>query len=494
MVSIRSGAIAAGLLLFSAAGAEAKTRPLSAADKAHIAAVENGLLPAVIIKGRPSPAASLSERMRQLRVPGVSIAFFDHGRIVWAKGYGMADVASGRPVTPETLFEAGSISKPVTAMAALRLVEAGKLELDRDVNTRLQAWHVPENAFTAQQKVTLRRLLSHGAGLTVHGFPGYAQGQPLPSVPQILNGAAPANTPAVVVDAVPGTRFSYSGGGYVVTQLMMTEATGKPFPAIVRSEVLTPLGMTHSTYEQPLPDSLRDRAATGYDGNGKPVPGGWHVYPEMSPAGLWTTPSDLARVAIEMQKAQKGRSHRVLSPKMAREMLTHQIGDWGLGFQLTQQDGTFRFGHGGDDVGFKADLEAYTTGTGQGVAILTNGDGGSGLIQEVLRSVARSYGWKAYQPEERSVISVDGAVLDRYVGRYDIPGLATLTVRVRDGGLALLVPVLSPDPQPLLAQSPTQFFNLASGVSIEFVNGADGTPAKMAISGTYGHFEATRTP
>jgi CubicO group peptidase (beta-lactamase class C family) len=480
--------------MFGGVGAEAQTHAPSAADRAHITAIEHGLLPAVLIKGQPVASASLADRMRQTKTPGVSIAFFDHGRIVWAKGYGLADVASGRPVTPATLFEAGSISKPVAAIAALRLVEAGKLDLDQDVNTRLHAWHVPENAFTTQQKVTLRRLLSHGAGLTVHGFPGYARDKPIPSVVQILNGDPPANSPAVVVEAVPGSRWSYSGGGYVISQLLMTEATGKPFPEIVREEVFAPAGMNHSTYKQPLPDEQHARAATGYGGDGKPVPGGWHVYPEMAPAGLWTTPSDLARAAIEIQNEQAGRSHRILSKTMAREMLTRQIGEWGLGFQLTQKDGTFRFGHGGDDAGFKADLEAYATGSGQGVAIMTNGDGGSALIPEVLRAVAKTYGWNAYQPEERSVVRVDPAVLERYVGRYQIPGLTTLTVSVKDGGLALLVPILSPDPQPLLAQSPSQFFNLASGVSIAFIDGAGGAPAKMAIDGAYGHFEAARAP
>jgi CubicO group peptidase (beta-lactamase class C family) len=493
----RIGVVAAGVLALGLAApglSDAQARPLSAADNAHIAAIENGLLPGVVLKGQAHPAASLAERMRQTKTPGVSIAFFDHGRIVWAKGYGLADVASGRPVTPQTLFEAGSISKPVTAIAALRLVEAGKLDLDQDVNTRLQAWHVPQNAFTAEQKVTLRRLLSHGAGLTVHGFPGYERNKAIPSVVQVLNGQAPANTAPVVVEAVPGTRFSYSGGGYVATQLLMTETTGRSFPEIMHEQVFAPAGMIHSTYEQPLPEALQGREATGYDRDGKPIPGGWHVYPEMAPAGLWSTPSDLARAAIEIQKENKGLSHRLLSRKMTRQMLTHQIGDWGLGFQLTQADGTFRFGHGGDDAGFKADLEAFTTGSGQGVAIMTNGDGATTLIPEILRAVAKSYGWNAYRPEVRSVVQVDPAVLARYAGRYQIPGLTTLDVSVKDGALALLVPILSPEPQPLLAQSPTQFFNLASGVDIQFIDAPDGAPAKMAISGAYGRFEAKRAP
>lgn len=492
----RSGMMVAalGAVVFTGATVSAQTRPLSAADKTHIAAIENGLLPGVIIKGRPAPRMSLAEGMRKAKVPGVSIAFFDHERIVWAKGYGLADVASGRPVTPETMFEAGSISKPVAAIAALRLVEAGKLDLDQDVNQRLESWQVPENAFTAQQKVTLRRILSHGAGLTVHGFPGYGRDQTLPSLVQVLNGQPPANTAAVVVDTVPGTRWAYSGGGYVIAQLLMSETTGEAFPDLMRQEVFDRIGMRRSTYAQPLPQPLWDQAATGYDAKGQAVPGNWHVYPEEAPAGLWTTPSDLARAAIEIQNDQAARSHRLLSPKMARQMLTPQIADWGLGFQLTNQDGARRFGHGGDDVGFKADLEAFTTGSGQGVAILTNGDGGTQLIPEILRAVAKSYGWKAYQPEVRAVVSVNPDILARYAGRYQIPGLATFTVAVKDGGLAITVPLLSPDPQPLLAQSPSQFFSLESGVALEFAGGPDKAPAKVTITGPYGRLEAVRMP
>lgn len=475
-------------------GATARAAPLTAADRVHIAAIENGLVPPVVIKGRPAPTSTLAKRMAQTKVPGVSIAFFDHGRVVWAKGYGLADIASGRPVTPETMFQAGSISKPLTAVAALRLVEAGKLELDQDVNARLRDWRVPENTFTAWQKVTLRRLLSHGAGLTVHGYNGYARDEPFPTTVQVLNGQAPANSAPVVVEAVPGSRWAYSGGGYVVTQLLLAETTGLSFPDLMREEVLKPAGMAHSTYEQPLPEPLYSRAATGYRRNGEPVVGNWHVYPEMAAAGLWTTPSDLARWAIDVQASYAGRSHRLLSPAMARQMLSHQIGPWGLGVQLTDQDGTRRFGHGGDDQGFQNDLEAFITGSGQGLVIMTNGDAGSELIPEILRAVARTYGWKALQPEERAVVAVDPAVLGRYAGVYEIAGVAKLTLTVKDGRLYAAAPVLSPDPFELMAQSPTQFFIQSNGLTMEFVTNAEGAPTKINIGGPFGQYEAKPAP
>jgi CubicO group peptidase (beta-lactamase class C family) len=493
-LGLKMGAIGALLAGCAWIGAPALAAPLTADDQAHIAAIENGLLPPIVIKGRSTPAQTLATRMAQLKVPGVSIAYFDRGRIVWARGYGLADVAGGRPVTPETLFQAGSISKPLTASAALRLVQAGKLDLDQDVNARLQGWKVPENAFTAQQKVTLRRLLSHGAGLTVHGYNGYRRDEPVPTTVQVLNGQPPANSRPVVVEAVPGSAWAYSGGGYVLTQLLLSETTGMSFPDLMRREVLAPVGLAHSTYQQPLPEPLWGRAATGYRRNGEPVAGNWYVYPEMAAGGLWTTPSDLARWAIEIQNDAAGRSHRLLSQAMARQMLTHQIGPWGLGFQLTDQNGTRRFGHGGDDQGFQNDLEAFTTGSGQGVAIMTNGDAGIDLIPEILHAVARAYGWKALQPEERAVVAVDPAILARYAGPYEIAGLAKVTVTLKDGRLFADVPALAPEPFELMAQSPTQFFITSNGLEAQFVTDAAGASTAMKISGPFGRYEAKRTP
>ena len=287
----------------------------------RIERIQNGLLPAVLVKGDPVTTTKLADRMAALHVPGVSIAVIHDGKIEWARGFGVTRVG-GPPVTPETLFQAASISKPVAAMAVLRLVEAGKIGLDTDVNQYLKTWKMPENSFTAKTKVTVRELLTHTAGLTVHGFAGYAFGAPVPTLVEVLNGEKPANSAPIRVDTLPGTIWRYSGGGYVVAQELVQDVTGEPFPKVMHDTVLAPIGMTKSTYEQPLPKSRMDEVATPYRGDGQPVPGGPHVYPEMAPAGLWTTPSDLARYAIEVQKSLAGKANHVLSAAMVRQMLT----------------------------------------------------------------------------------------------------------------------------------------------------------------------------
>jgi CubicO group peptidase (beta-lactamase class C family) len=443
--------------------------PLAAAqDLDRIRAVETGLMPPVVLKGRPAPRHTIEERMKALNVNGVSIAVIQDYAIEWAKGYGFADMETKRPVTAETLFLAGSISKPVTAAGALALVDQGKVKLDDDVNSYLKSWKVPENEFTKEQKVTLRRLLSHTAGLTVHGFPGYNAASAVPAIPQILDGVKPANTPAVRVDLVPGSTFRYSGGGYTVAQLMMTEVMGVPFPALMQRAVLAKAGMRQSTFENPLPQRLTALAASGYKGNGDAVPGRYHTYPEMAAAGLWTTASDLARFAIEIQKSREGRSNQILKQGAIEQMLRPEKQNYGLGFGITERDGLKRFGHGGTDAGFQAVLSA--TVDGRGFVVMTNSENGARLAGEIALAVAAAYGWPD-KPREREAIAMTPKALTQFAGEYEAVRIGRVKIRV-DGDHLLFV-----DPRlgdvPLYPQSADTFFSMGGVPDIKFA--ADGS-------------------
>jgi CubicO group peptidase (beta-lactamase class C family) len=373
----------------------------------RIRRVEHGLLTPAIIAGEPA-GMSLAERMRHYRVPGVSVAVINNGRIEWAKAWGVIEAGGAVPVDTATLFQAASISKPVSALAALRLVEQGRLTLDADVNAALTSWQVEENGHTATSKVTLRRLLSHNAGLTVHGFRGYAEGEAVPTLVQLLDGSAPANSPRVRPDTVPGAIWRYSGGGSSVAQLLMQDVTGRDFAVLVRELVLAPAGMAHSTFEQPLPASRHGQAAVAHRMSGEPLPGRWHTYPELFAAGLWTTPSDLARLAIEVQRSYAGTSDRILSPAMTREALTMQAGDYGLGFGVARGDGWTSFSHGGSNQGYRAMLYAFAD-RGQGAVIMTSGDMGGPLLGELMRAIAEVYGWPAQRAIARAVVPVAAA-------------------------------------------------------------------------------------
>jgi CubicO group peptidase (beta-lactamase class C family) len=392
------------------------------------------LLPPTVTQGEKPATTKLTDRMAALHVPGVSIAVIHDGKIEWAKGYGVVSMG-GAMVTPETLFQAASISKPVTAMAVLHLVQTGKLNLDNDVNQYLKSWKVPTNSFTGKTKITLRELLSHTAGMTVHGFPGYASEAPVPTLVQVLNGEKPANSPAIYVDIAPGSEWRYSGGGFVVTQQLVLDVTGKPFPGFMKETVLGPAAMTHSTYEQPLPKSRMGEAATPYHADGKPTPGGPHVYPEMSAAGLWTTPSDLAHFAIELQNALMGKS-AVLSAATAGEMLTVVKDHYGLGIAVGGGTAHPYFEHSGSNDGFQCELMAYNS--GDGIAIMTNGDNGGQLAGEILRTIAYERKWPDFAPRELpnpAGISLSAETLQRYAGVYGMGPGVNMIITVENGQL-----------------------------------------------------------
>lgn len=430
--------------------------------EAHIRRLQDGLQPPVRIQGETPTLTPLAKRMAELNVPGLSVALIHNGKVEWARGFGVKKIG-GAPVTPDTLFQAASISKPVFALGVLRLVDQGKLDLDTDINRYLKSWKLPENEFTRTTKVTLREILSHSAGITVHGFPGYASDEALPSVVQILDGAKPANTEAIRVDATPGTLYRYSGGGYVIAQQLLADVTGVPTPTYMHEAVLAPLGMSHSTYEQPLPTKRKSEVALAYNSAGKPVNGGFHIYPELAAAGLWTTPTDLARYAIGVQQMLTDKSKQVISASLARKMLTPVRGQHGLGPMVGGPPEHRFFTHSGGNEGYRCILIAYEN--GDGIVVMTNADNGSMLMDEVVRTVALDYQWKEFAPPERSITQLNPEQLDRLVGAYQAPDRRLLIVQ-REGDR--LVGGYRGDLLELIPQSDHELFAKQNDLLLEF--------------------------
>ena len=457
--------------------------------QSRIDRVEKGLLPAVLIKGER--AWTIEERMKHYKVPGVTVAVIHDFKIAWAKAYGVKDTETNEPVSTETLFQAGSISKPVAAMTALKKVEQGKIALDEDINNKLTTWKLPDNDFTSKKKVSLANLLSHTGGTTVHGFPGYEPREKIPTLTQILDGAPPANTRAVRVDFEPGSKFRYSGGGTTIAQLAIMDIEKKPYPQIAQETVLGPLKMTSSTYQQPLPDDTRKKAATGYRSDGKAVVGKIHVYPEMAAAGLWTTPTDLAKFAIETQLSLAGKSNKVLSQATTEKMVTPFISSSqaGLGFFSETHGAATYFGHGGADEGFRAQLLVHRD-KGYGAVVMVNSDNGQ-IMNEIVRAVAKEYEWEDYLPQPREAVSVDSAKLNEYTGRFLVNPDRVLTV-TQEGGRLYAEPTASPKFQ-LFAVSDSEFIRLDNDISYTFVKGSAGTIDKITLKlGGGGGAEAPR--
>jgi CubicO group peptidase (beta-lactamase class C family) len=422
------------------------------------------------------PPSELTALMERFRIPAISVAVIADGTIDWARAWGVRDTRTGEPVTTQTLFQAGSISKPVAAMCALRLVAEGKLELDADVNQLLVSWKVPPN-LGWQPRVSVRQLLSHTAGLTVHGFPGYPRDAQTPTLVEVLDGMG--NTPPVRVSTIPGLQFSYSGGGYCVLQQLLVDLTGTPFPELLRQLVLDPLGMADSTYEQPLPEQLWLQAASGHRQGGKPVAGEWHVYPEMAAAGLWTTPTDLARFLSAVQQANAGVPGAILPQELANEVLQTQASNVmiGLGLKLEGQGRALLFGHGGDDQGFVAWMGAYAE-ADLGAVVMTNADDGARLIGPLREAIARAYEWPDTLPSEPSA---DRPALDhvRYAGLYRLGDGRALRVERSAAGLLLVPP--GQDPLELMPAGGDAWFARAAKVRVVFDPGEDGRPERMVI-------------
>jgi len=439
-------------------------------DTARIARVERGLLPTVALRGRRDTAYTLADRMQRYGVPAVSVAVIDGGRVAWARAYGVIEVG-GAPIGTATLFQAGSISKAITAMAALHFVDRGVLRLDEDVNLRLVSWKVPASELTRARPVTLRGLLSHGAGLNVPSFtPGYLPGAPAPTLLQVLEGAPPASNPPIRVEVAPGTEWRYSGGGLSVVQQLIVDVTGRPFAEILRKAVFDRAGMTRTLAEQPLSAEHAASAATAHSA-GAPVAGRWRVHPELAAAGLWSTAPDLARFGVAVLRTIRGDRGALLHPATAREMVTRQIGDWGLGFALGGGGDSATVGHDGSTAGFTARLLVLPA-TGQGIAVMTNAES-EALIDEIMRAVAREYAWPVRPRIEKAVATVDPAGYAAFAGRYRVEvGERTfdfaVSVEGTGDGRRLIITGPSGRPGVLLPLSTARFFSQDTGNEFTF--------------------------
>ena len=390
------GVTRGSFLVSLSAVAACSTNPGYSGAQADIRTIESGL--------------DLEGQMREHGVPGINAAVVRNYQIAWAKGYGVTELAGAHAVTPQTLFLAGSISKPVTAVGALALVGEGRLSLEGDVNDQLRSWRIPQHEHELQ-KVTLAQLLDHTAGFTGGDFfPGYAVGEPVPTLHQILDGQSPARNSAVRLGLAPGSEWHYSGDGYLVVQQLMMDATGEPFPALMRRLVFDKLAMHNSTFEQPLPADRAPLAARGTLMSGSPVQGGWHINPEMAAGGLWSTPTDLATLAIEIARTFRGiGTRRVISQRLAIEMLAPHVrngvinilgtaGDpdaMGYGFFVGER--LHRFGHIGGNVGYQATLVFFAD-TGDGAVIMTNSDIGLRAGNALLNAIANHYNWNYAAP------------------------------------------------------------------------------------------------
>lgn len=425
------------------------------------------------------PQWTLRERMDHHNVPALSIAVAIDGELKWAKAYGETRKGSGQKVNSNTLFQAASLSKPVASVALLKLVSSGKLDLDKPVNDFLTSWQIPVNDYNRNTPVTLRHLLSHRAGTTIHGFRGYKPAEPIPTSKQILQGIPPANTEPVVVNQKPGTAYRYSGGGFQIAQLLAEDVTEQDFANWVERAVFAPLSLTRSNYRYPQSDPNSAIGHTGEDAS--PIPGSGFIYPELAAAALWTTPSELVAIGNALAKDRTGGTI-LLPQEIVRQLIPDTANEAGLGFGLNNDGDGVAFVHNGHNPGFSARWINYADGRAS-VAVLTNSDSGGELIREVLSALGHIYGWKQDAYVERHTINLDASWTDKLVGDYyfDLTS-STPAVSIWVENNKLWIEGLLTDRSRLFPVSSSAFF-IASGLNMTLVNDDNDQPGILDIEG-----------
>ncbi len=484
------------LLIVITITAKAQKQHYTQAVEDRIRNVENGL--GGWVKIQDSTGWNILSRMAYYRINGLSIAIIHNYKVEWVKAYGWADTAQKIPATANTLFQPASIGKSLNAVGVMKLVQDGELDLKEDINSYLKQWKFPYDSVSHEKKINTLELLSHTAGLSVHGFDGYKWGQPIPNILQILNGEAPANSPAVRSIFEPGVKFEYSGGGIEISGLMVEDITGLRYANYMRKTIFKPLGMNHTFYYSQLIDKEKG-LATAYRFDGRPIGCKYYIYPEEAcGAGLWSTPGDMAKFIIELQLSLKNKSNKILSAATIKQMFTPQVDkNVALGFFIEEKGGQTYFHHTGLNEGFISNYYASVK-DGDGVVIMANSDyltGEKDITEEIANSVAMVYGWKGfYTPAIKKEIIVSESILKTYCGKYKFNGTPEPTVTVfwkdsklwfRDSG--------SPLPWLMHFTNNTDFFfHEVTFNTHSFTKGADGNVDGFTIKTHDGNFNAKK--
>lgn len=435
------------------------TAPLEARTQ-----IEAELHPMVEIAGEP--LESLAERMARLGIAQASVAVYRDGALDWAAAY-------GKNADTETLFQAASMSKVVAATGIATLAKQRGVSLDADITADLEGIDLAA-LNPGSVPITLRGLLSHTNGATVRGFPGYPDAADLPTNFEVVAGSERSNTPPVVIEADGVGTFSYSGGGFQLAQLWAEQVSGESFAELMQRLVLEPVGMKRSTFAQPLTAEFVAAGNIGpaYAGDGSPVPGGWHTYPEQAAAGLWTTPTDFGRFVMALISAAKGDAGAGLDPAVVAEVIRPVADKYGLGVGVEVKDGITVLRHAGGNEGYRCYFEAFLE-PGDAIITMSGSPRGMGFIADITRTAKRVYGWPVSAPTVVERFAMEDEALAVFAGRYLLPdgersvevfaAPPNLSVRTPNGTRATLVPIAA-----------DLFIDPDDGQEIRFATGEDG--------------------
>lgn len=381
-------------------------------DSLQASKVVENMIPMYNIEGKVN-RLSILEMMKKDSIPGVSIAFIDNGEIAWTKHFGFANLKNSTLINENTVFTGASLSKPITAIAVLRLVEKGILDLDKDVNTYLKEWKIPENEFTINKKVTLRRLISHNAGIKNDLWSSYLPNENVPSLNQMLAGEKPSIDPATSLIFEPGTRTKYSNPGYSIIQKILMDVENKPFNDIISEQVFEPLEMNESSFLQPIPKKLMSNRAIGYTKNLEPYT--YKLFPYQAAGGIWTTPKDLSKFMIALLNDYHKGTNTLISQKMAQTVFTKETMRYVFSLWNWGKDVVFL--HHGSNQGFNCMLYGSIE-KNQGLVVMTNSDNAFGFFDYLQRAINFEYNWEYVKPEILTSTPFNISNIKKYLGEY----------------------------------------------------------------------------
>jgi len=440
--------------------------------------VEKGLIRAVYLKGLNPEKLSIYDRMQFYRVPGVSLAVMDNFALEWAKGYGMRSIATVEAVDTKTIFQGGALSQVLAALVTLKLVDEKLISLDEDVNHYLKSWKIPSYSVNRGRPVTVRDLLTHSAGFYEIEFQGYQPNQPLPSLVDIILGRSPALNPRIYPVYQPGSQRVYSEAGMVILQLLLEDVSGQEFSQLAEEKILQPFQLKMTTLRSPLPASLADNVARGYDRQGQPLAEGWKIFPEKAAAGMWTNPSDLILLSLKLIQIARGEEPGLISPQLIREMFVPWHGLQAMAFLVEGEGDDLHFYLEGHNPGYSALMVVYPS-RGQGVAVMANSDNSLYLNEEIVRAVASNYDWPHFQPQEKTPYRLPGEIYQEYVGRYEVNPNYYLDVQHQD--YYLIVHPSGQIPTRFYAETKSTFFAIDPFSQIQFLRDEAGKVTGLVL-------------
>ena len=401
-------------------------------DSIHAENIENNLIPMFSVSGKIK-RMTIPEMMQKDSIPGVSLAFVDNGQITWTKHYGYANLLDSIPINSETIFTGASLSKPITAIAALGLVEEGLLELDADINEKLSEWKVPENEFTEKEKVTLRRLIGHQSGIKNDLWNSYLPHETVPTLNQLLSGEPPSTDPAASLIFEPGSRTKYSNTGYSVLQKLLMDITNDDFNTIIDKNIFEPLGMKNSIFLQPIPEEMMRKKAIGY--NSKLEPYSYKLFPYQAAGGVWTTPTDLAKFLIALLDDYHNGSNTLVSKEMAQSIFTKETMRYV--FSLWNWGNDIVFLHHGSNQGFNCMMYGSTV-KNQGLVVMTNSDNAFGFFDYLQRAINHEYDWEYVKPEILDPIPQNISWIEPFLGEYTWRK-SKVSITAKNNSLAIII-------------------------------------------------------